>query len=98
MGADELERLRRRRNTGWSIIRRRHLEGVAISEDEIAAFSPSGELAGEFEAAIRVARSEFEAIRSFHDIGIPAPNPVALEEDGAVIADLMRRFLHESVR
>ena len=54
VGADELERLRRRRNTGWSIIRRRHLEGVAISEDEIAAFSPSGELAGEFEAAIRI--------------------------------------------
>ncbi len=28
-------------------------------------------------------RIEFEAIRSFHDLGIPAPNPIAIEEDGA---------------
>jgi len=36
--ADELERSRSRRDTGWSIIRRRHVEGVAVSEDEMAAF------------------------------------------------------------
>ena len=55
VAADELERLRGRRDTGWSIIRRRHVDGIAVSEDEIAAFSPSDELAQEFEAAMRVA-------------------------------------------
>jgi uncharacterized protein YhaN len=47
--------LRGRRDAGWSIIRRRHVEGVAVSEDDVAAFSPSGALAGDFEAAIRAA-------------------------------------------
>jgi uncharacterized protein YhaN len=55
VAAEELERLRGRRDAGWSIIRRRHLEGVVVSEDEIAAFSLSGGLAEEFEATIRVA-------------------------------------------
>jgi len=53
VAADELERLRRRRDTGWSIIRRRHVEGVAVSEDEMAAFGPPDALAHEFEAAMR---------------------------------------------
>jgi len=51
--ADELERLRGRRDTGWSIIRRHHLEGVSVSEDEMAAFGPPDALAQEFEAAMR---------------------------------------------
>ena len=55
--ADELERLRGRRDTGWSIIRRRHVEGVAVSEDEMAAFGPPDALAQEFEAAMRGADS-----------------------------------------
>ncbi|WP_316395204.1 ATP-binding protein [Bradyrhizobium sp. 33ap4] len=50
--ADELERLRRRRDTGWSIIRRRHVEGVAVPEGEMAAFGPPDALAREFEAAM----------------------------------------------
>ncbi|WP_044590038.1 YhaN family protein [Bradyrhizobium sp. LTSPM299] len=53
VAADELERLRGRRDTGWSIIRRRHVEGVAVSEDEMAAFGPPDALAQEFEAAMR---------------------------------------------
>lgn len=53
VAADELERLRGRRDTGWSIIRRRHVEGLAVSEDEMAAFGPSDALAQEFEAALR---------------------------------------------
>ena len=55
VAADELERLRGRRDAGWSIIRRRHVDGIAVSEDEIAAFCPPDGLAEEFEAAIRVA-------------------------------------------
>lgn len=50
--AEELEGLRDRRNTGWSIIRRRHVEGVAVSEDEMAAFGPPDALAQAFEAAM----------------------------------------------
>lgn len=53
VGADELERLRSRRDAGWLIIRRRHVEGVAVSEDELAAFGPSDALAEEFETAMR---------------------------------------------
>lgn len=55
VAADELERLRGRRDVGWSIIRRRHVEGDPVPQDEIAAFCPSGALAEEFEAAIRIA-------------------------------------------
>jgi uncharacterized protein YhaN len=53
VAADELERLRGLRDTGWSIIRRLHLEGVAVSEDEMAAFGPRDALVQEFEAAMR---------------------------------------------
>jgi uncharacterized protein YhaN len=53
VAADELDRLRGHRDTGWSLIRRRHVEGLAVSEDEIAAFAPSEALAQEFEDAIR---------------------------------------------
>jgi uncharacterized protein YhaN len=53
VAADELERLRGRRDTGRSIIRRRQVEGVAVSEDEVAAFGPTDMLAQEFEAAMR---------------------------------------------
>lgn len=50
--AEELERLRGRRDTGWSIIRRRHVEGVAVSEDEMAAFGPPEAQAQTFETAM----------------------------------------------
>ncbi|MEA2880618.1 MAG: hypothetical protein QOF14_5814 [Hyphomicrobiales bacterium] len=53
VAADELERLRNRRDTGWSIIRRHHVEGRAVSEDEIAAFSQPERLTEEFETAMR---------------------------------------------
>jgi hypothetical protein len=43
------------RQSGWSIIRRRYLEGAAVSEDEVADFSPSGALAEDFETAVQVA-------------------------------------------
>lgn len=52
---DELERLRSHRDTGWSIIRRRHVDGIAVSHEEVAAFSPTDELPHAFEAAIRAA-------------------------------------------
>ena len=51
--ADELERLRSRRDTGWSIIRRRHVEGIAVPDEEALAFSPADELPQAFEAAMR---------------------------------------------
>jgi uncharacterized protein YhaN len=53
VGADELERLRTRRDAGWSIIRRRHFEGAVVPDDEIAAFAQPEAIAQEFEAAIR---------------------------------------------
>ena len=70
VAADELERLRGRRDAGWSIIRRRHVESVAVSEDEIAVFSPPDGLAEEFETAMRVA--DAAADRRFEHAGAAA--------------------------
>ena len=53
VASDELQRLRRRRDTGWSIIRRRHVEGIDVTDEEVLAFSPTGELSQAFEAALR---------------------------------------------
>ena len=55
VGADELERLRGRRDAGWSIIRRRHVDGATVPPEEIAAFCSSDALAQEFEVAIQIA-------------------------------------------
>lgn len=49
---DELERLRNRRDIGWSIIRRRHVDGIEVSEAEVQAFATE-ELGRAFEGAIR---------------------------------------------
>lgn len=50
---DALERLRDRRDTGWSIIRRRHIDGIAVPDEEALAFAPNDGLAENFEAAMR---------------------------------------------
>jgi uncharacterized protein YhaN len=50
---DALDRLRSRRDAGWSIIRRRHVEGITVPEDEVRAFSSPDELARAFEAAVQ---------------------------------------------
>lgn len=68
--ADELQWLRGRRDTGWSLIRRRYVEGVAVSEDEMAAFSPPNGLAKEFEAAMCAA--DAAADRRFEHAGAAA--------------------------
>jgi uncharacterized protein YhaN len=70
VAADALERLRGRRDTGWSIIRRRYIEGVAVSDDEVTAFSPPDELAKEFETAMRV--TDAAADRRFEHAGAAA--------------------------
>lgn len=70
VGADELERLRGRRDAGWSIIRRHHVEGTAVPQEEVAAFCPSGALAEDFEAAIRIA--DAAADRRFEHAGAAA--------------------------
>jgi uncharacterized protein YhaN len=70
VAADELERLRGRRDTGWSIIRRRHVEGIPVTENEITAFSPAERLAEEFEAAMRVADAASD--RRFEHAGAAA--------------------------
>ncbi len=49
----ELERLRNRRDTGWSIIRRRHMAGITVPDAEVLAFSSADALPQAFEAAIQ---------------------------------------------
>jgi uncharacterized protein YhaN len=53
MAPGELQLLRNRRDAGWSLIRRRHVDGVAVSEDEVSAFSAADDLPRAFEAAVR---------------------------------------------
>jgi uncharacterized protein YhaN len=52
---DTLERLRSRRDTGWSIIRRRHIDGIGVSDGEVFAFAPDDGLADGFEAVMHEA-------------------------------------------
>jgi hypothetical protein len=50
---DELQRLRRRRDAAWSIIRRRHVEGIIVPDAEALAFSTDDSLPRVFEAAMQ---------------------------------------------
>jgi hypothetical protein len=52
---EELQRLRGHRDSGWSIIRRRYVDGVAVPEDEVLAFSAVAEMPQAFEVAMREA-------------------------------------------
>jgi chromosome segregation protein len=50
-----LDSARHRRDHGWRIIRRRHLEGIAVPDDEVAGFAPDGDLAGVYEGVVAAA-------------------------------------------
>lgn len=79
--ADELQRLRLRRDRGWSIIRRRYLEGVAVLDDEVAAFGRPDQLAAEFETAVGLA--DTAADRRFQHAGAAAELAVIGRQIGA---------------
>lgn len=49
---DELQRLRAHRDIGWSLIRRRHVDRIAVSDEEVRVFCPADELPGAFEASM----------------------------------------------
>lgn len=49
---DELRRLRERRDLGWSIIRRKHLDNIPVADDEIEEFQGHAPLSGAYEAAV----------------------------------------------
>lgn len=53
--ADVLGAARARRDQGWRVIRRRHLDGVTVADEEVRAFAPVGDLAGAFEGAVAAA-------------------------------------------
>ncbi len=92
VAADELQWLRGRRDNGWSLIRRRYVEGVAVSEGEMAAFSPTDGLTEEFEAAVRAA--DTAADRRFEHAGAAAELAVIstqISEQG----DLLESFTIE---
>lgn len=53
---EELARVRRHRDTGWSLIRRKYIDGVAVPEDRLEEFAAAGgELPDLYEAAVRTA-------------------------------------------
>ena len=53
VAAGELQRLRHHRDAGWSIIRRRYVDGTSVPESEALAFSAPKGLPHAFEAAVR---------------------------------------------
>jgi len=55
--AGELQRLRQRRDAGWSIIRRKYVEGTAVADAEVQAFDSCSSLPEAYETAIRYADS-----------------------------------------
>lgn len=55
ISAEELLRLRHMRDTGWSIIRRKYVEGTAVSDTEVSAFGAGGSLPDAYEKTIESA-------------------------------------------
>ena len=56
IGAEEITDARTRRDTGWALVRRRYVDGTALPDAEIQAFTgPDGDLPKTFEAAIEAA-------------------------------------------
>lgn len=49
---EELQRLRQHRDRGWSVIRRRHIDGSLVPEEELWAFAPDQPLAEAYEQAV----------------------------------------------
>jgi uncharacterized protein YhaN len=49
----ELARAREHREKGWAIIKRRHLEGAAVADDEVRGFTQDEELSRAYETAVR---------------------------------------------
>lgn len=50
---EDLKRLRRHRDAGWSIIRRRYMDGEQVPDEEASAFAATHALPEAFEAAVR---------------------------------------------
>ena len=49
---EALQKLREHRDTGWSVIRRKHLAGGTVSDDELRAFAAGAALPDAYEAAV----------------------------------------------
>lgn len=52
VAAEELKKLRERRDAGWSIIRRRHVDNIVVPESEELAFTNGDPLLNAYEMAI----------------------------------------------
>ncbi len=53
---EELARLREHRDAGWSLVRRRHIDGASFNEDELTRFSRGfPDLSAAYEAAVAAA-------------------------------------------
>lgn len=61
--AEELSDLRGHRDAGWSLIRRKYVEGADISEAEVTAFDPTAPLPEAYEGAVE--RADIAADRRF---------------------------------
>lgn len=65
VAAEELKKLRERRDAGWSIIRRRHVENIVVPESEELAFTNGDPLLNAYETAID--RADVAADRRFQN-------------------------------
>jgi uncharacterized protein YhaN len=53
--AEELRRLRAHREAGWSIIRRKYIDGVPVGDDEIQSFGSDESIADAYQQAVETA-------------------------------------------
>jgi hypothetical protein len=53
--AEELRRLRAHREAGWSIIRRKYIDGVPVADDEIQSFGSDKSIADVYQQAVETA-------------------------------------------
>ena len=56
VSTDDLVRVRKHRDVGWSLIRRLHVDGAPVADDESSAFAGTeGNLSDAYEEAVRIA-------------------------------------------
>jgi uncharacterized protein YhaN len=89
ISAEDLLKLRERRNAGWSIIRRRHIEHAVLAEGEEEGFAESDTLIDAYESAVDLA--DVAADRRFQNAAATAEAMVLARQ----IADQQDRLVSQ---
>ena len=86
---EELQALRKRRESGWAMIRRKYVDGVSVSEAEIQAFAASQPLPDAYEASIKAADTAADQrFENAHAVARLAQIAREIAEEGAHLEEL----------